>query len=450
MGLKRQARLVRVFVGTGTASSFLILAALAPQTPASTGTTELNGFDDSSAVASGTTLLLEVAGDGAAELESEPAPPSPYDDVFTLHSRPQSERVIFLDFDGRPPLTGTIWNVEAHKDTVNVGAYDLDGDPSTFSQAEEDIVGTVWERVAEDFAPLDVDVTTEDPGVDGIRRSGPDDTHYGAAVVVTSSSELYDAFGTGVLGIANLGNFYATSAFFTPQAFLFPENVPHWRDLPAPLSVAASHEAGHTLGLDHDFEGPEHLPGALFQSIMSYDPHAPMATWSERSYSSQMDDFGAMAKMGLDVVPDDHPDAIRDDLPLMPGPVDGLIATREDVDVFSFVAPSSRSATIEISARPITAYGNLDIRLTLLRADGTVVDVADPPASAISADRAAGLSATIPVQRAGRYFVMVDGVGYGDPTMGGYSDYGSRGRYRVSLEVNGTPVSGEPQQRGLR
>jgi hypothetical protein len=46
---------------------------------------------------------------------------------------------------------------------------------------------SIWRNVAEDFAPWDVDVTTEDPGVEGLRRSGSTDLAFGIRVAIGGS-----------------------------------------------------------------------------------------------------------------------------------------------------------------------------------------------------------------------------------------------------------------------
>ena len=44
-----------------------------------------------------------------------------------------------------------------------VRLYDTDGNEGVFTQSELDVIAEVWKRVAEDFAPYDIDVTTEEP-----------------------------------------------------------------------------------------------------------------------------------------------------------------------------------------------------------------------------------------------------------------------------------------------
>jgi hypothetical protein len=40
-----------------------------------------------------------------------------------------------------------------------------DGNPSSFSTSERATILSVWRTVSEDFAPFNVDVTTEDPAL---------------------------------------------------------------------------------------------------------------------------------------------------------------------------------------------------------------------------------------------------------------------------------------------
>ena len=67
---------------------------------------------------------------------------------------------IYLDFDGH-----TENHVEWGKQATGGGpivtpAFSLDGDGNNFTQAERDSIEEIWERVAEDFRPFNVNVTT--------------------------------------------------------------------------------------------------------------------------------------------------------------------------------------------------------------------------------------------------------------------------------------------------
>ena len=48
-------------------------------------------------------------------------------------------------------------------------ALDSDGDFTSFNAAEQAAIARIWQRAAEDFAPFDVDVTTEEPATFGPR-----------------------------------------------------------------------------------------------------------------------------------------------------------------------------------------------------------------------------------------------------------------------------------------
>ena len=77
--------------------------------------------------------------------------------------------VVYLDFDGHM-VSGTGWNSKTGGPCY-ADAYDSEGVPGTFSPAELVAISGVWARVAEDYAPFDVDVTTADPGQSAITRS---------------------------------------------------------------------------------------------------------------------------------------------------------------------------------------------------------------------------------------------------------------------------------------
>jgi hypothetical protein len=62
--------------------------------------------------------------------------------------------------------------------------YDTDKSAATFSVSEQADIIAIWRAVAEDYAPFDVDITTEDPGPEALRRSSARDVHYGRRVCI--------------------------------------------------------------------------------------------------------------------------------------------------------------------------------------------------------------------------------------------------------------------------
>ena len=81
--------------------------------------------------------------------------------TFLLHSRPGAGKIIYLDFDGHV-ISNTAWN-SGLADPLVARPYSLDGDDASFSSSELASIAAIWRRVAEDYAPFDVDVTTESP-----------------------------------------------------------------------------------------------------------------------------------------------------------------------------------------------------------------------------------------------------------------------------------------------
>ena len=101
---------------------------------------------------------VEVFPDASAPLPPRPAAraTAPLSQTFLLHSRPSASRTVYLDFDGYDLPSGSAWV----GDEFPAGHYDgwsIDGDHTAFSDAERAIVQQVWGRVAEDFAPFEVD-----------------------------------------------------------------------------------------------------------------------------------------------------------------------------------------------------------------------------------------------------------------------------------------------------
>lgn len=110
-----------------------------------------------------------TAAEGTSAVVQQPGPLPPLEQAFKLHNRPPGSvpHTIFLDFRGCS-ITSSYWNTATSKPVLITQPYDLDGDPSTVSVQEQQAVVSIWQAVAQDFAPWAVDVTTEDPGLDAL------------------------------------------------------------------------------------------------------------------------------------------------------------------------------------------------------------------------------------------------------------------------------------------
>jgi PKD repeat protein len=351
---------------------------------------------------------------------------APLDQTFLLHSKPGAKRTIYLNFQGAT-LNNTAWG-----SGLVAQPFDMDGVPYSFSTAELQRIQYIWQRVAEDFAPFDVNVTTQAPSSDLITRSGAADDVFGTTVLITNRSGVYSC---SCGGVAYLSIFDDTSDFYKP-ALVF------WDALGSGeknVAEAISHEAGHNMGLAHDgtasvgyYEG--HGSGATgWAPVMGVGYYRNLVQWSKGEYSGAnnvQDDYAVMQGNGLPLRADDHGAGTGAATP-MGGTssggtsslaASGVIERPSDVDWFSFNAGAG-SATITLS--PAARSANLDALVELRNSAGTVLASANP-ADALNAS----LSFTLPA--AGTYYVSVQGVGKGD-LVSGYSDYGSLGQYALAV-----------------
>ncbi len=357
----------------------------------------------------------------------------PLEQTFTLNSRPGAARTIYLDFNGAV-LVNTAWNSGGN--TINAQPFDADGNTSAFSDDELERIQGIWQRVAEDFAPFDVNVTTQEPSPDALTRSSLSDTTYGTTALITNRSGVYDC---GCGGVAYIGIYDDTSDFYKP-ALVF------WDALgPADeknVAEATSHEIGHNIGLNHDgYAGGSYYPGhgsgeTGWAPIMGVGYSQALVQWSKGQYSTANnveDDFVVAQDNGLPLRADDHGSDIASATALSATPSGstsllsgaGVIELRSDLDYFSF-ASGAGSATINLT--PDERSANLDPRLTIRDAAGNVVARSNPPEAL-----AASVSFTLP--SAGTYYVTINGVSKGDVLGTGYSGYGSVGQYKISGSV---------------
>lgn len=367
--------------------------------------------------------VADASGSGSVAGSSSAVPNS--SDAFKLHSLPGSNRIIYLDFDGHT-TSGTSWNSAFTGGASIVSTpFDFDGNPSSFSTTERDRITKIWQRVAEDFAAFAVDVTTEDPGVEALRRSPSTDQAYGVRVVISPSSGWYPGAG----GVAYVGSF--TSSVDTP-CFVFSDNLgPNGEKY---VAEAASHEAGHTLGLSHDGQtnGTAYYQGqGNWAPIMGVGYYRNITQWSKGEYAlanNTQDDLAIMPSYGAPIAADDHGNTIAT-ATVLTGPTIGalgVIETRGDVDVFRF---DTGAGSVSFLVTGTSPQPNLDAKLELLSSSGSV----------IASNDASGLNASISTTlAAGTYYLRIDGVGYGDPVSTGYSDYASIGEYALTGTVVAT------------
>lgn len=375
----------------------------------------------------------------------------PLDQTFALESRPGATRVIYLDFNGQTVTNSYFNEVFTGGAAIVAAPFSTDGDVSTdFSADELTHIQNVWSAVAEDYAPFDVNVTTKDPGTDGIVRSSAGDTRYGSRAIITQGGPIASSCSCG--GFATMGTFDAVQGHeYAQPAWIFASGSATYD------ALTISHEVGHNLGLEHHGTSTSgYYSGAgSWIPIMGGGTERRVSQWSSGEYldadNPTQDDVALIAAQ-VPVVADDHTVlGAGVPTPLAAGvPVTGAITTRDDHDTFAFAASGGTTLTVTGSSW----LSNLDASLTIRDDAGATVAQVDP---LVASDGLSGLGATwsgsLP---AGDYTATVDGVGNGDPASeGGYSDYGSLGRYAIGVDATAdvpavdasTPVadSSDPQ-----
>jgi hypothetical protein len=390
------------------------------------------------------TFMTEKApGQNAAAVSAQPGITAK--NVFKLHSLPGAANTIFVDFDGAK-ISGRAWNKQAGISEWKAKPYDTDDNPESLSDSEISSMAEIWERIAEDFSPFDVDITTEDPGKYGENV---------AWVLVTDS----DPRGKQPLPSPSAGSTTYMNVYGYTQAEYYSPALIYHNNLGSAgaIAEASSHSIGHIMGLSHDTSVGTGKGNVSWAPIMGVNHSNQVTQWSKGDYRgavNMQDDIGILVG-ALGLRRDDHDDSRFDsgtplvtDLKghitsILPG-IDpdnhkaenrGLIEDQDDIDVFVF---NAGKGMVDITVTPAwQAYqqdtnrgANLDVHIALFDASGKKIAESDPTDETSSRLR----KQVAP----GRYKLEVTGVGN---TASAYPDYGSIGQYYIAGSV--PPASGK-------
>ena len=361
-----------------------------------------------------------------------------------LNSRPASEHVIFLDFNGMV-VSNTYWNNDPD---YNVSSWDArpfsrDGDETTFSPLEQQEIENVWREVAADFEPFDVNVTTVDPG------SNP--YFYHALITSRTDKDGVETPLVGVGGIAILGEPYVKIRDFPVENIRYYS--PAWVNSSSVYSaeeigLICSHEVGHNFGLNHDGTSTREYysghSGSISWGPIMGDPYSRAVTsWSRGDYkdanNTTEDDLDVLTYQ-FSQLPDEAGGERAAAVGLLPNEagevvVEGVISSGADVDMFRVEMPLAGELVVEAYPTTNATYGtggvswrsSLKLQVRVLDEGGGVV-VSNRVLNRLHGEASVSLGA-------GVYYVELDGAGSGDPlaaSPSGFSEYGSVGRYVLS------------------
>lgn len=335
----------------------------------------------------------------------------PYNDgIISLQSLQGAKGVLYIDYRGG--YTSTWGGITYSRPNVN-----------------NTQIKDVWKRVAEDYMPFNINVTTDIR----VYESAPENSRQRCVVTPTTDA----APGAG--GVAYMGSWDWTG------------DTPCWAFYSTGKSAAEviSHEVGHTLDLGHDGRGDPinegyfggHGSGEVgWAPIMGVGYYKNVAQWSKGEYQYannteddlykivnnnnnvdyRADDTGALLATAryLDVASDSTAAA------------EGVIETTADTDAFRF---TTTGGALSLTAIPVGDWSDLAIQATLANEAGVVL-ATDDPQNTLWARISTNLVA-------GTYTFCVTGSGRNSAFTNGFSSYASLGYYSITGTVANARLS---------
>lgn len=399
--------------------------------------------------------------------------------VPALSSNPNAQMTVFLDFDGQD-YGNQVVRVQRNPDLElermsAIPAFTIDGTPGPDSPAEERLIEEIFLRVAEDFRPFNVNVTTVEPpaGALQIRVS----VGGNGVVQYNVLTRVFDQNGALIQILVGPPQTYRfTSPVFaelnayrsnqTNPVLVFPQQLSSAEQNGTTIARLVSQGVGRQLGLQNN----PNLGTADSGPIMGdFSATTVRDTWANSTVNLIQDDIaGLIAPSGIQTLLSDVGDTLQNasnaltDLVAssVANPVEiasGIVnyrpnGTPADRDVFRTVldfrqASGTAELSINVDGLDLSSHqfldgttdgtlnrgSNLDVVVNLYSANGTLL-ASDSPSPEIDGEIVFEIpSNAIPSNRLLVYYIEVTTT----------SEYGSLGEYTVNCslqEVLGAPV----------
>ncbi|MGC3960738.1 MAG: putative Ig domain-containing protein [Verrucomicrobiota bacterium] len=332
--------------------------------------------------------------------------PSYNSNIVSLESLPGARGVLLLDFaGGYTPTWGGVYY-------------------SKPAAANNNTIRDVWKRVAEDYMPFNINVTTDVK----VYLNAPETSRQRVAFTDTPVT----AAGVAFYGSWNWGG-----------------DTPCWSVYTTGKSSAevASHEAGHTLNLSHqgqwdgttttnEYYGGHGSGETGWAPIMGVGYYQPVAQWAKGEFNAANQPEDELSRIvnnnnDVDYRADDTGNTLATSRYLEIHPdnsvaAEGVIETTGDADDFQF---TTTGGVVSLTARPVADWANLGMAVVIADNANVVLH-----SNNVQSTLWAGIKTNL---AAGTYTFRVIGVGKNNPLSTGFTSYASLGYYSIVGSVPG-------------
>jgi len=333
-------------------------------------------------------------------------PIPPYQNgIVSLESLHGATAVLYMDFQGGyTPTWGGISYVAAG--------------------LSNDDIRALWQQVAGDFMPFNINVTTDL----AVYQNAPPGSRQ-RVIITPTDAAMPDAGGVAYIGSFNWTGDTPCWVFVTEMEY---------------CAQACSHELGHTLGLSHDGQqvGGTHIEyfegqgeqgddAVAWAPVMGVPYYRNVIQWSKGEYpfaNNPEDQVAMISSQNNNVAyrTDATGGTLSTSRPLETyadgtAGAEGLIEHSGATNAFWF---TTEGGPVSLRADPQNAAGPLALEVALCDTNDAVLALSKPQDTLWAA-----VSNNLP---AGTYTFCVIGAGRNDPMTNGFSPYGSLGCYSVT------------------